>query len=241
VESTHTSIRLRVQPSIAGKVIEQLRGGDSALTELVEADPSLCAVIVRAANAVHLGLSRRVGGVRQAMVLLGQDAATALAVARTADLVFEDDEGPAVPSWVWPQSVACATAAASLARLTDANPEHAYTAGLLQNLWVLLGEKHDSDHAGRAADLLEGWNFPESIATAVRHHHRSLDDLVNPLDRAVASARTIAAEVGCPDARPVAPAREVTRSLDISKQQLSSVVNDVERSLGSLVRLAAAR
>lgn len=241
MESTHTPIRLRVQPSIASKVIEQLRGGDGPLTELVEADPSLCAVIVRAANAVHLGLSRRVGGVRQAMVLLGQDAATALAVARTADLVFEEDEGPAVSSWVWPQAVACATAASSLARLMDSNPEQAYTAGLLQNLWVLMGEKHDAEHAGQTADLLESWNFPEAVAAAVRNHHRSLDDLVNPLDRAVACGRTIAAEAGFPDARPVAPIREVMRAADIGKQQLSSVLNDVERALGSLVRLAATR
>lgn len=241
MEATHTPSRLRVQPAIANRVIEHLRGGQVPLVELVEADPSLCAVVVRAANAVHLGLSRRVSGVRQAMVMLGQDAAQALAVARTAELVFDETDDAPMSTWVWPQAVATATAAAGLARLMDANAEQAYTAGLLSNLWVLMGEKHDAEHAGKAADLLESWNFPEALARAVRNHHRSLDDVVAPLDRAVLCARAFAAEAGFPDGRPVPTMRDVLRAAEVGKMQSKGIAAEVERSLASLVRLAAPR
>ncbi len=241
MEATHTPSRLRVQPAIANRVLEHLRGGDVPLVELVEADPSLCAVIVRAANAVHLGLSRRVGGVRQAMVMLGQDAAKALAIARTAELVFDDSDSTPMSSWVWPQAVATATAAAALAKLMDANAEQAHTAGLLSNLWVVMGEKHDAEHPGKAADVLESWNFPESIANAVRNHHRSLDDVVSPLDRAVLCARTFAAEAGFPDVRPVPTMRDVLRTAEVGKMQSKGIAAEVERALGSLVRLAGTR
>jgi len=238
-QTQHT--RLRVQPAIAGKVIELLVRPDGALTELVEADPSLCAVVIRAANSAHLGLSRRVGGVRQAMVLLGQDATTALAVARTADLVFDDDGSPNPPMWLWPHAVGVATACSSVARRMDVNPEHAYTAGLLQNLMVLMGHPHDADHSGNAAILLEKWNFPDSIVSAVRNHHRGLDDVVAPLDRVLVCGRTIAAEAGLPDSRPVAPMRDVARAADLGRAEIAAAVKDVERSLDSLVRLAGAR
>jgi HD-like signal output (HDOD) protein len=237
-----TSARLRVQPAIASRVIELMVRNEGGLTELVEADPSLCAVVVRAANSAHLGLSRRVGGVRQAMVMLGQDASTALAVARTADLVFEADESsPPLASWVWPQAVAAARAAALLAPSFDANPEHASTAALLQNLGLLMGGRHDAEHAGLTATLLESWNFPDQIVSAIRNHHRSLDDVVAPLDRVVVCARTLAAEVGLPDSKPVAPLREVVRAGDLSRNAASSIVREIERSLENLIRLAGVK
>ena len=239
-ETRHT--RLRVQPAIAGKVIELLVHPDGGLTELVEADPSLCAVVIRAANSAHLGLSRRVGGVHQAMVLLGQDATTALAVARTADLVFEDHDGtPNPPIWLWPHAVGVAIACSSIARRMDVNPEHAYTAGLLQNLSILMGHPHDGDHGGDAADLLAKWNFPDSIVSAVRNHHRGLDDVVAPLDRVLICGRTIAAEAGVPDAKPVTPMRDVARAANLGRVELAAAVKDVERSLDSLLRLAGER
>jgi HD-like signal output (HDOD) protein len=243
VGATGTNMRLRVQPAIAGRVIELLLHNDGGLTELVEADPSLCAVVVRAANSAHLGLSRRVGGVRQAMVLLGQDATTALAVARTADLVFDDDVAgaPNPPSWVWPHAVGAATASAWLARRMDVNPEHAYTAALLQNLPVLMGERHDNDHGDRAAQTLERWNFPDAIVSAVRHHHRPIDEVIAPLDRVIVCGRTLAAEAGLPDGRALSPLQHVTRAADLGRNEIAAAVKDVHRALDALVRLAGPR
>ncbi len=239
--SVHATTRLRVQPAVASRVINLLIHNDGGLTELVEADPGLCAVIVRAANSTHLGLSRRVGGVRQAMVLLGQDAATALAVARTSDLVFDGDETTLPPAWFWPHAVASATAAAGLAKGTDVNPEHAYTAGLLQNLGVLIDDRHEADHAEIGGALVEKWNFPETIVAAIRHHHRTIDDLVAPLDRVLAGARTLAAESGVGDGRPTAAVRDVLRALDVNRSLAKNIGSDIDRVLGNLVRLVGAR
>lgn len=173
--------------------------------------------------------------------MLGQDAAKALAIARTAELVFDDSDSTPMSSWVWPQAVATATAAATLAKLMDANAEQAHTAGLLSNLWVVMGEKHDAEHPGKAADVLESWNFPESIANAVRNHHRSLDDVVSPLDRAVLCARTFAAEAGFPDVRPVPRCATCSAPPRSGKMQSKGIAAEVERALGSLVRLAGTR
>jgi HD-like signal output (HDOD) protein len=238
--STRTAVRLQVQPAIASKVIELLvRRDRNALTDLVESDPSLCAVVVRAANAAHLGLSRRVQGVRQAMVLLGDDATTALAVARTADLVFESDTSlPLSPNWYWPHAVATATAAGSIARIVGANHEQAYTAGLVADLTVVSDAPHDADCAERGADMLAGWNFPEPIVQAVRNHHRGLDEVVATLDRVILAARAIAADAGFADGRPVPPVRDVQRVLDLGRSQVRSVSDDVERAIARLIRLA---
>ena len=243
MSATATNTRLRVQPAIAGRVIHLLVHDDGGLTELVEADPSLCAVVVRAANSAHLGLSRRVSGVRQAMVLLGQDATTALAVARTADLVFDDDVAgaPNPPTWVWPHAVAVAAASAWLARRMDVNPEQAYTAGLLQNLSVLSGERHDHEHGERAAASLERWNFPDAIVSAVRLHHRPLDEVFAPLDRLLVCARTLAAEAGLPDGRPVTPMPQVLRAADLGRNEVTAAVKEIRRALDALVRLAVPR
>jgi putative nucleotidyltransferase with HDIG domain len=241
--ATTTTTRLRVQPAIASRVLHLLVGHDSSgLTELVEADPSLCAVVVRAANSTHLGLSRRVGGVRQAMVLLGQDATKALAVARTADLVFEDDaQGGLPPSWFWPHAVATAIACSGLARAVDVNPEHAYTAGLLHDVAVLFDDRHDADHPERAAAALEGWNFPDQIVTAIRSHHRQLDEVIAPMDRLLVAGRSLASEAGLTDGRTVAPLRDVQRVLDVSRSDVKAVLADIERGLARLVRLAGAK
>ena len=241
---TQTSTRLRVQPAIAGRVIDLLLRGDGhvELGALVRADPSLCAVVVRAANSAHLGLSRRVGSVRQAMVLLGHHATTALAVARTADLVFEDASyAPRPPGWVWPHAIASAAASAWVARSLDGDSEASSTTALLQNLLVPVGEAHDTGHTEPVATLLESWNFPASIVGAVRRHHASLTEVVAPLDRAVVCGRAIAAEAGLSDGLPVPSTREVLCVAHLSRSQLAAGLREVERSLDAVIRLAGGR
>src|SRR3954471_5072004 len=74
--------RLLVHPNSAELVVNLLRQPAPDLTELtsvVRSDPSLAAAVLRAANAVHLGHARRIGGVRHAIVMLGDSFVASLA------------------------------------------------------------------------------------------------------------------------------------------------------------------
>lgn len=231
--------RLVVQPIIASKVIAALAASsaDVDLGRIVEADPALCAAVLRAANATHLGHARRIGSVRQAMVMLGSDATTALAAARAADLAF-DDNPVLAPAWFWPHSLATAAAAASLARHGGTSVEVAYAAGLLHDIGVLLGEgSADDEHAHHGADLLERWNLPETLVAAVRHHHDKPDAIIDLLDRLVLAAQSFAAEAGASDGRPALPVNEAMRLAGVTGVRASVIVAEVQRELGRLATL----
>ncbi|MGD9793532.1 MAG: HDOD domain-containing protein [Acidimicrobiia bacterium] len=231
--------RLVVQPIIASKVIAMLASPspDADLGRVVEADPALCAAVLRAANATHLGHARRIGSVRQAMVMLGSDVTTALAAARAADLAF--DENPVLaPAWFWPHSLATAAAAASLARHGGTSVENAYTAGLLHDIGVLTGDGDaDDDHAHRGADLLERWNIPEALVSAVRHHHDKPDAIIDLLDRLVQAAQTFAAEAGAGDGKTPLSVNEALRLSGVTGVRPSIIVGDVQRDLARLASL----
>jgi len=235
--------RLMVHARSAQQVLELLHlpadaGGDIARTVML--DPALTAAVVRAANSAHLGYSRRIGGVRQASVMLGGTLVASLAAGRVADLVF-DPEPPDYPDWLWPHCLAVAAAASVLAKRTDQSVDDAFTAGILHDVGWLLAASNgntlddaDQDHAAAGADLLSRWNFPDRMVAAVQHHHARSNALVDPLSKIVVAAHTFAKEVGATSPEPATSKLEALQLVGLSDVRASVIITEVEQELAQL-------
>jgi HD-like signal output (HDOD) protein len=217
--------RLLVHPKAAQRVLELLARPDGAhgeLCSLVELDPALTAAVLRTANSVHLGYSRRIAGIRHATVMLGGSLVASLAASRVADLVF-DVSRPDYPDGLWQHSVVVASACAVLAPEVGETADDAYTTGMLHDVGTLMAAANrdtdtdtgtGTDTEGRSpssrasagpmqddlvdagADLLRRWNLPDKVVDGVRHHRARPAALVGNLERLVAAAGSLAAEMG---------------------------------------------
>ncbi|MEX1104782.1 MAG: HDOD domain-containing protein [Ilumatobacteraceae bacterium] len=201
--------RLMVHPASAGVVLGILRNGDDRndLTRVVMADPALSVAVLRAANSAHLGYSGRVGGVRQATVMLGGSLVGSLAASRVADLVF-DTTAREYPEWYWLHSVAVACGASVVARHLGESSDEAFTAGILHDIgWLLAASNVEPgaslsrvatavEHSDAGADLLRRWNLPDRVVAAVRMHHTKATLLTPPMTRAVVAGHAIAEALG---------------------------------------------
>jgi len=170
------------------------------IEKILRHDPGLAANIFRLANSPFFGMPSKVTSLKQAVVLLGFDRLSKIAVAASANKIMSAAvEGYGLsPGDLWLHSIAVSTTAEALAknRKLDSNHDF-YTPALLHDLGKLaLGqfvkakqEKIDSlieigvpvvfaekevlktDHADIGARILIKWSFPDDIIRAVRWHH----------------------------------------------------------------------
>ncbi len=199
--------RLLVHPKAAQRVLQLLARPDHAHVELcalVELDPALTAAVLRTANSVHLGYSRRIAGIRHATVMLGGTLVASLAASRVANLVFDVSQ-PDYPEWLWQHSVVVASACSVLAPTLGESSDDAYTAGMLHDVGSLLatangeadaGDECNAERIEAGADLLGRWNLPDRIVDGIRHHRARPTALIGNLERLVAAASSFAAELG---------------------------------------------
>jgi putative nucleotidyltransferase with HDIG domain len=235
--------RLLVHANSAQQVLHLLQrpgGVPGDPTKTVMLDPALTAAVVRAANSAHLGYSGRIGGVRQATVMLGGTLVASLAASRVADLVF-DPSPPEYPDWLWPHSLAVACGCAVLAKRTGESVDDAYTAGLLHDVgWLLMAsnglpvDNADTDHARIGAALLSRWNFPAGIVSAVKHHHSRPAALVSMLDRIVVAAHGIAKGMGVASPEASISKLDALRLVDLPGVRASIIIAEVEQELTNL-------
>lgn len=233
--------RLMVHPASARLVLEVLqRPGEGAgdLTKTIIVDPALAASVLRAANSAHLGYSRRIGGVRQATVMLGATLVNSLAGGRVADLVF-DTEAPDYPDWLWLHSLTTACAAAVLARRCGESADEAYTAGLLHEVGWLLNaaagtSNPDLEHASLGGRLLSKWNLPDRIVGAVTQHHARPAALTTPLDRVVVAAHAFATAMGATSPERSLTTIEALHLVGLGDARLSAITSDIESELDAV-------
>lgn len=189
-------------PAIAGRVLALAAREDVVPAEvcaLVQADPALCAKLLRLANSAWFGFRREIATLDEAGVALGVDRLTSLALTACAGRWFRAGAlGEKRARDAWREAVASALAARLCARLAGAcEPERAYTAGLLQDVGAhaverCLPAEHAAiaearasgidrlaaeravlgvDHAQLGAILAERWSLPPGLCDAIRWHH----------------------------------------------------------------------
>jgi diguanylate cyclase (GGDEF)-like protein len=173
------------------------------LAEVISRDPGLAARVLRIANSSFYARRRHVANLRDALVVLGINAAISLALGFSLVQAL-GSAGTHAGRYTrfWSRSLLAAHAAEELGRqLKVGLPENAFLAALVQDIGILamdqaLGEEylslvpqdgaheHDrlvaaergrfgTDHAEVGAWLLARWDLPESLRVAVAASHGS--------------------------------------------------------------------
>ncbi len=186
---------------VATDIIALARDPDIEMAKVAQAvsrDPAITAKILRIANSAFYAQRRPSQNLRQALVIIGLNAALTLALSFSLVSSFRAlrPTGIDYPRF-WRRSLLGATAARAFSELAKVGQaEDIFLAGLLQDISVLAldrasrdfyaklpqGAAHadwiayevqqlGKDHAFYSALLLKSWNLPERIWQAVEHSH----------------------------------------------------------------------
>jgi putative nucleotidyltransferase with HDIG domain len=191
----------------------------SAVTEVISHDPALVARLVKVANSSLYGGANKAGSLNQAVVRLGMRATRNLVVAFSTRSLFPLDNSRVGlwAKELWRHSVECGVAARQLAEAAGgADPDEAFVGGLLHDLGKIVillnqaaafrqiqqlqeAEQLEAraaetrvlgfDHAQVGARLLQHWEMPATLVSAVAGHHDSTADA--RLDRIVACGNVL--------------------------------------------------
>jgi len=194
---------LHSSPAVAYQVLDLMKDPEFRIQEIaghLEADPALAASILRLVNSSCLGLTHKIGSLRQAVTYIGTRSL------RLAVLSFGlvDQLTRGTPLLVcrdyWRRALTMASAASQLCTDPEqTSPDEAYSAGLLADIGVLVlaqveteryvamydelghgpelvkSERRDFGfgHATLGAKLLSRWNLPTRLTLAVARHDNS--------------------------------------------------------------------
>jgi putative nucleotidyltransferase with HDIG domain len=248
---------LRSLPSTTMKLMSLLDDpavGAGDVLAVIEKDPSLTANLLKLCNSAYYGLRGRVGSMREALVLLGNQAIISLAFATSMGDVMRGPLGAyrLERDQLWRHALATAVGAAHLADRAGVPGlrERAFTGGLVHDIGKLLlnrplqqklqtlppdarpgdllqGERDllGFDHATAGARLGEAWSFPRGLVHIIENHH---DPLADPQG---------AADAGDPDAlltRSVAAANLTATHLGFGAGAAPLPLDDLLTTLGGL-------
>lgn len=190
-------------PGAASKLLALLNNTETPLAEIetiLRYEPGLTANVLRLVNSAYFGFSKKIGSVRQAILLMGWKRLTQLVIASCVSAIMDKPVSgyDLAPGDLWHHSIAVAVASEGLAKLLHVSGvEEIFTAGLLHDVGkMLLGrfvEEHrvvmevesyrersfeqverevfGMDHAEVGALILSKWGLPEDLVLAVQYHH----------------------------------------------------------------------
>ncbi len=190
------------------------------LQHIVSQDPALSAELLRVANAPYFGLRNPATKLEHALLVLGQRQLRNIALLFLAREAMRTDRVPELDGvGFWEDALRRAVSARLLAEEVGADPDVAFTVGMLQDIG-LLGmfvvfpdlarhwrqmriadpearrgmekELFGATHDQVAQLLAESWGLPDDVAQPViRHHQVYLDDL-DPATRNLCNVATCA-------------------------------------------------
>jgi HD-like signal output (HDOD) protein len=173
------------------------------VTELISQDKSLAAQCLQMANSPLFGRWQKVDSLRAAILGLGFQRVSDIAMSCSVLNLTPDDNSGIDPIIFWEHSLGCALVCRHLARkISYPDPQKAYLAGLLHdlgiivNLWSLPEEfrsaynraradripLHEAEqtyleftHCDSGRLLAEAWDLPPDLKGAVSLHHSEYD------------------------------------------------------------------
>lgn len=186
---------------VATDIIALARDPEIEMAKVAQAvgrDPAMTAKILRIANSAFYAQRRPSQNLRQALVIIGLNAALTLALSFSlvSSMRALRPLGIDYPRF-WRRSLLAATAARAFSESAKVGQaEDIFLAGLLQDMGVLALDRASrdfystlkqpathadwiayevqqlgKDHAAYTAMLLKSWNLPERIAEAIEHSH----------------------------------------------------------------------
>ncbi|MCC5450773.1 HDOD domain-containing protein [Rheinheimera sp. UJ51] len=166
------------------------------IATILNSDQALTAKVLRLANSAKYGGHRKIGSVKDAVLVLGTSTLRTLVLSVGLAGSFKAIPGFDLPAY-WRYSFRMANRAKYLAKLIKADADVAYTCGLLHGVGeylihivkpetaVLIDQevaagnrrreiemKHlGFDFTQAGAELARHWHFPEEIAQAIQHQY----------------------------------------------------------------------
>ncbi len=199
VAGVETLISLPVAYLNIKRIVDNPRSSTADIARAISSDPALTARLLRIVNSPFYGLAAKIETVSRALVVLGTQQVHDLALATAVSGIY----GSVAPSLLdmdrfWRESVYCALAARSLAKLCNVlDSERLFVAGLLHDIGhLVIYQRHPEqaaaarraaqqqrkridrveremigcDYAEVGALLLKRWNLPASLCGAVEYH-----------------------------------------------------------------------
>lgn len=187
-------------PKVVQQLIQSLSHENVSADEIsqqIAADPVLSAKLLRLANSAHFHVSRSVGTVDEALMMLGFVQVRTLVLSSGLTHGFKGTPGMDLMQF-WRYSLHTACAARWLAQQAHLNSDLAFTTGITHAIGQLVmhagmpeamlaldrqagaldARRLDMErqsfgytHADVGAEVARRWNFPEEIVHAVRHWH----------------------------------------------------------------------
>jgi HD-like signal output (HDOD) protein/DNA-directed RNA polymerase subunit RPC12/RpoP len=206
----------------AHEIMEDPNSGTKKVAELIETDQAIAAKVLKMANSAYYGMSGKVSSIQHAAVVLGDKALGELVtLAGTSSLLSNKLYGYAMDSGeLWRHSMTVAFGSKIMAQRYMPQLENdAFSVGLIHDVGKLVldrpvlnrksvfDEFMDSgdktflsaenrilgfDHAEIGYDICQQWQIPDSLAKAIRYHHRPSAASDDSLVCIVSMADTIA-------------------------------------------------
>jgi putative nucleotidyltransferase with HDIG domain len=218
-EREHVAVLLRdvkALPTLPDVAVKLLEMGESPtasahdLAVLVEKDVALATRVLKLVNSPFFGMRREVDSVQQALLILGIAKLRGLVLSGAAVDMFdrEGTVGKFSRKEFWKHSVAVGAAARTIAaRRRTADPELAFTAGLIHDMGKVVEDRYLHPDFEKIVELMEApgmsmsiaeksvlgvthteighhlavyWNLPETLRDAVGFHHKPQEAPTNP-------------------------------------------------------------
>lgn len=191
---------LPAMPIVATKVLQLIEDEmvtAEDLAKIVASDPAVAARVLKMTNYSYYGCSRQVTTLSRAIAIIGFNTLKSLVLTASVKEMFKPNG--LTGKMLWEQSFGAGLAASIIARrIKWLNPEEAFLTGLLQDIGKIILHHHDQSkfqtvvelyyneeisfteaeslvypfsHAELGGFVLQKWNFPEMLVTAVIHHH----------------------------------------------------------------------
>lgn len=200
-------------PHIVVRVMELTEDPDSTafdINEVINQDQNMTAQVLRMANSVYYGYSRRIATVTDAIVLIGFNAVRSIVLAASVSKILKKELTGYVmgEGELWKHSQCAAVFARMLAKKKKyRSVELAYTATLLHDIGKLIlnsymGESYQEvlavvneekvpfneaedrifgfNHATVGGKVAEKWNLPPDLVEAISFHHHPGESEMNP-------------------------------------------------------------
>jgi putative nucleotidyltransferase with HDIG domain len=196
-------------PTVVYELIEVCKDPNATMAmveDVIRADQSLTARLLKLVNSAFFALSSRVSTIHHAAVILGMDALrnTAIAVCTYETLSGCHDNPQFDRRAFWEHAAAVGILSKALAEVAKyKKTDEAFVAGLLHDLGKVVLDKYFPDEFARAlamcsskqiplvaceeevlgfhhcragAEVARQWRFPEQLVTAIERHHDPASD-----------------------------------------------------------------
>jgi len=245
-------------PMVAAKVIQLVESGKANAEDIARAissDPAVSARVLKISNSAFYGRQRKINTLTEAVVILGHNTLKGLVVAVSLKEIYKP--GGLTENMLWEHSFGAGVAARTIAaRTRQAGPDEAFMAGLFHDLGKIIMNFREKEkfravmercynemlpfeeveqnvfpytHAELGAFVLEKWNLPPPLITAVMLHHKPVLIDEDDVDQRNLAAITALADLLC--LKLGVGARAPRADLDIAGSQAALILGMDEGTL----------